>query len=201
MKRTLLCALLTGQALAQPPGLQFEEMPETDSRPKPTLSARTIPLTLAELSQLLSRLPALRAQAGDVQPFVLRQSVAPPKAGQRIEQVFPAPPQGPPPTVHMGPIEPVSYSPQGHHLQPAHAARQPPGQNHSAIPGRVVLGGHPSAHGHSIPGRSAGGQAPQLDLCHTAPALENQLSQPRQDQSQASPFLGIQSVNRFEKKP
>ena len=82
MKRlnTLLSGLclLSAPALAEPPGLQFEHATTTSSaRPVANPSARTAPLSLTDLKQLLSRLTPLKAQPEDRADFALRESSLP----------------------------------------------------------------------------------------------------------------------------
>lgn len=115
---TLLSTISLGlilPALAEP-GLEFEQAQSTSgSRLAPNPKAQTSPLSLAELADLLRRLPALKALPGDRQDFSLREGSLPaPKAGQRVKESFPPPPSSlTPPTVEKKPVEVLRYAPEG----------------------------------------------------------------------------------------
>ena len=111
-----LC-LLSGPALAQSGGLEFEQASSpTPSRPVALPVAPTRALSLADLKQLLSRLTPLKAESSDRSDFALRQGSLPaPKAGQRISQPFPPSPTQPlsPPVLDKKPVEVLRFAPEG----------------------------------------------------------------------------------------
>ncbi|MBT9585116.1 hypothetical protein IV102_17365 [bacterium] len=119
MKRlnTLLSGLclLSAPALAEPPGLQFEQATSASSvRPVANPSARTVPLSLTDLKQLLSRLTPLKAQPEDRVDFALREGSLPaPKTGKRIPQAFPPAQNLNPPAIDKKPVEVLRYAPEG----------------------------------------------------------------------------------------
>jgi alpha-2-macroglobulin len=114
---TLTMSLLAAaQEVPQPQGLQFEQV-QSSGPATPVVkekTARTTPLSLAELKQLLSRLAPLKAQAGDKTDFALRGASLPaPKAGKRIAQPFPPAQRSGPPAVEKKPFEVLRHSPEG----------------------------------------------------------------------------------------
>ena len=78
--------------------------------------AKTTPLSGAQAQQILSRLPALTAEAGDNKDFALRdRSQPPPRPGETIKAPFP-PVEPPPATSAQAAKQPVAiarYMPQG----------------------------------------------------------------------------------------
>lgn len=97
----LYIRLSEGQALAKPAQIE------------PFITG--IPLSEAEIAQILARLPELIGEAGDTQPFNLPDSLLPPPLpGQTITQTFPPPPtEIAPPTIPDGPLQVVRYTPEG----------------------------------------------------------------------------------------
>ncbi len=72
------------------------------------------PLTAAETQNILLRLPALKSEAGDAQPFAFpAQSLPAPRPGRTIEEPFPPPTAPPAPEVTAGALEVLRYAPQG----------------------------------------------------------------------------------------
>lgn len=73
------------------------------------------PLTEAEISQILARLPELTGEVGDEQPFNLPDDLLPPpRPGRTVDQTFPPPPADVvAPDVATGPLEVLRYTPEG----------------------------------------------------------------------------------------
>ncbi|HTM21209.1 MAG TPA: Ig-like domain-containing protein, partial [Kofleriaceae bacterium] len=71
----------------------------------PVKAATTAPISKAEIDQLLSRLQAIKSEAGDQKDFALRErSQPPPRPGETIHTAFPPPPGNARPPV----IDPAS---------------------------------------------------------------------------------------------
>ncbi len=76
--------------------------------------ATALPLTEAEIQNLLVRLPALESEASDAQPFAFpAQSLPAPRPGTTIQEPFPPPTAIPAPEVTTGPLELLRYAPEG----------------------------------------------------------------------------------------
>ncbi|MFO7681333.1 MAG: MG2 domain-containing protein, partial [Chloroflexota bacterium] len=73
------------------------------------------PLTEAQITQILDRLPPLATEEGDVQDYNLPDELLPPPlTGATIEESFPPPPaQYTAPEIPDGPLEVLRYSPEG----------------------------------------------------------------------------------------
>jgi hypothetical protein len=98
------------------PGFRFRVSEGADQPPAAEMLpvAQGEPLSADELARLISRLPALEGEAGDVVPFRLpAETLPPPRPGQTITQTFPpaeAPVVEPPP---VGALKVLRYSPEG----------------------------------------------------------------------------------------
>ncbi len=75
------------------------------------------PLDDETIRQILSRLPAVSPQAGDVEEFRLpAEPLPPPRPGETVEEPFPPPGEGAPPAVEPGsdgPLDVVRFAPEG----------------------------------------------------------------------------------------
>lgn len=99
-----------------PEGFVFsirEGAPEAPARPTPPAPAE--PLDDKAAAALLSRLPPIQSEAGDVVDFALREgSKPPPLTGETIAAPFPPPPTPDlPPAVEAGPPTVLRYQPEG----------------------------------------------------------------------------------------
>ena len=81
----------------------------------PVVIAPAVSLSSAETQQVLDRLPALPAEAGDIQEFALpKESLPPPRPGQTVEASFPPSTTAKAPQQPVaGPLEVVRTAPQG----------------------------------------------------------------------------------------
>ncbi len=89
--------------------------PETPAAsPTPTQPVEAQPLSGADAQRVLDRLPPLKTEGVDVQPFRLPvRSLPAPRPGETITQTFPPPEARPAPEVASGPLEVLRYSPEG----------------------------------------------------------------------------------------
>ena len=88
--------------------------PEAEARP-PSLAAKTTPLTEAQTSKLLARLPELVAEQDDAKDFALRESSKPPpRTGATVLGTFPPKRSARPVSAKAkGPLEVVRNAPEG----------------------------------------------------------------------------------------
>ena len=98
------------------PGLTIT-LSDGNAQPE-TFTPRTVtqgvPLTDAETSAILARLPVLTSLAGDRVDFKLPEEVLPPpRPGATIDEPFPPPPESIAPVIYEGPLEVLRYSPEG----------------------------------------------------------------------------------------
>lgn len=122
VKSTLVSGLWLGMVLS--PTLvgaesvfEFDEVPAGSSG-RPTsvkvVSSKARPLSSEQIKSLLSRLAPLKSSPSDKQDFVLRaSSLAPPKAGQRLDQPFPPLQSQPVVEAEKKDVEVVRVAPEG----------------------------------------------------------------------------------------
>lgn len=106
-----------GEANGGTGGLTFQlsagkALPQT---PESILLAAGEPLTITQIERILARLPELPAEPEASQEFKLPpESLPPPRSGQTVQEIFPAPEQPEPPEqIEVGPLEVLRYAPEG----------------------------------------------------------------------------------------
>ena len=98
-----------------PPFTLSEGQPDLDGSQARAPLAETTPLTQEQVQELLTRLPPVRAEEGDVEQVRLPdQSLPPPRPGEEVELPFPPPEAEPPPDIQTdAPLAALRYSPEG----------------------------------------------------------------------------------------
>ena len=98
-----------------PPFALSEGQPDWDGGQARPRLAETTPLSQEQVQELLTRLPPVRAEEGDVEQVRLPdQSLPPPRPGEEVELPFPPPEAEPPPDIQTdAPLAALRYSPEG----------------------------------------------------------------------------------------
>ena len=98
-----------------PPFALSEGQPDWDGSQARAPLAETTPLTQEQVQELLTRLPPVQVEEGDVEQVRLPdQSLPPPRPGEEVELPFPPPEAEPPPDIQTdAPLAALRYSPVG----------------------------------------------------------------------------------------
>ena len=133
-----------------PPFALSEGQPDWDGSQARAPLAETTPLTQEQVQELLTRLPPVQEEEGDVEQVRLPdQSLPPPRPGEEVELPFPPPEAEPPPDIQTdAPLAALRYSPEGRcpscptsecNLQSSHGStQQPPGTGRGGYSGRAI---------------------------------------------------------------
>ena len=98
-----------------PPFALSEGQPDWDGSQARAPLAETTPLTQEQVQELLTRLPPVQEEEGDVEQVRLPdQSLPPPRPGEEVELPFPPPEAESPPEIQTdAPLSALRYSPEG----------------------------------------------------------------------------------------